>query len=230
MSRRGENHVVSGTDVIVGKRAITPRTRSCENREVYDNYPSLDAYLYGDLGRANIRGVELQQLAEEYQRKTDEELLRLALDRTQLTPEASSILNDELSRRRINTTERLGAFSTEEEQRKEEQRNHVGRLFVIHPYGIGRKRFGKAERVYNSETGMERFRTTVFVVLLWLPLIPTGTFLVERKRAFLSNQMTVLKRMPLDWEQVLKVWVVASASLLALICIFKSLSRLLYRG
>jgi hypothetical protein len=84
--------------------------------------------------------------------------------------------------------------------------------------------------VYNPETGTERFRTTVFVVLFWLPLIPTGTFLVERERAFLSNQFTVLKRLPVDWEQVLKVWVVASASLLALIWIFKLLPRLLYRG
>jgi len=174
--------------------------------------------------------VELQQLAEEYQRKTDEELLRLALDPTQLTPEASSILNDELSRRRLNTTERLGVFRVAEEQRKEEQRNDAGKLFVIHPYGLGRKRFGKAEHVYDAETGMERFKTTVFIVVFWLPLIPTGTFFVERKREFLSDQMTVLKRLTLDWEQVLKVWVVASAGLLALIWILKLLPRLLYRG
>lgn len=174
--------------------------------------------------------MELQELAEEYQRKTDEELLRLALDPTQLTPEASSILNDELSRRRINTVERLGVFRVEEEQRKEEQRNDAGKLFVIHLYGVGRKRFGKAERVYDPETGMEHFKTTVFIVLLWFPLIPTGTFFVERKREFLSDQMTVLKRLPLDWAQVLKVWVVASASLLALIWTFKLLPRLLYRG
>ncbi len=77
---------------------------------------------------------------------------------------------------------------------------------------------------------MERFKTTVFVVFLWLPLIPTGTFLVERKREFLSNQMTVLERIPLDWEQVLKIWVVASATLLAVIWAFKLLPRLLYRG
>ena len=34
---------------------------------------------------------------------------------------------------------------------------------------------------------MERFKTTVFVVLFWLPLIPSGTYLVERKREFLSR-------------------------------------------
>ena len=64
---------------------------------------------------------------------------------------------------------------------------------MSHPYGIGRRRFGKAERIYNPETRRERFKTTVFVVLLWLPLIPTGTFLVEKNRALLSNQVTVLE-------------------------------------
>ena len=84
--------------------------------------------------------------------------------------------------------------------------------------------------MYDRETGKERFKTTVFVVLFWHPLIPTGTFLVERERAFLSNEMTVLKRLPLDWEQVLKVWVVAAGTLLAVIWAFKLLPRLLFRG
>jgi hypothetical protein len=156
--------------------------------------------------------------------------LRLALDTEQLTPEANAILSGELARRQINNTERIKSFREEEEKRKAEQSRNPGRLFVFHPYGIGRKRFGKAGRIYDAETGMERFKTTVFVVLFWLPLIPTGTFLVERKRAFLSNQMTILERLPLDWEQVLKVWVVASATLLAVIWIFKLLPRLLFRG
>ena len=76
---------------------------------------------------------------------------------------------------------------------------------------------------------MERFATTVFVVLFHFPLIPAGTYLAERKREFFSNQTTFLEKLPLDWEQVLKVWVVAAGSLLALIWIFKLLPRLLYR-
>ena len=183
-----------------------------------------------DRRNANIRRVELQDFAEEYQGKTDDELLRLALDPSQLTPEANSVLNDELARRRINSTERLGSFRDEEEQRKEELSKDTGSLFVFHMYGIGRKRFGKAERVYDPETHRERFKTTVFVVLFWLPLIPTGTFLVERERSFLSNQLTVLKKLPLDWEQVLKVWVVTAGTILVVILTFKLLPRLLFRG
>lgn len=172
--------------------------------------------------------MEIQNLAEEYRSKTDEELLRLAADQQQLTPEANAVLNDEFARRRINDSE-LKAFRDEEEQQKQEQNRNPGKLFVLHAYGIGRKRFGKAERIYDPETRMERFKTTVFVVLFWLPVIPTGTFLVERKRAFFSNDMTVLERLPLDWEQVLRVWVVASAVLLVLIWVFKLLPRLLFR-
>ena len=172
--------------------------------------------------------MEIQNLAEEYRRKTDEELLRLAADPQQFTPEASAVLNDELTCRRIDES-KLKAFRDEEEHQKQEQNRNPGRLFVLHGYGIGRKRYGKAERIYNAETRMERFKTTVFIVLLWLPLIPTGTFLVERKRAFFSSNMTVLERLPLDWEQVLKAWVVAAAILLALIWMFKLLPRLLLR-
>jgi hypothetical protein len=186
--------------------------------------------LCGGLEKANIRSVEIHDFAEGYQGKTDEGLLRLSLDAEHMTPESDAALNGELARRQINDTERLKAFRDEEEQRKEQQNRDPGSMFIVHPYGIGRKRFGKAEHIYNPETGMERFKTPVFVVFFWLPLIPTGTFLVQRKREFLSNQMTILERLPLDWEQVLKVWVVAFATLLAVIWMFKLLPRILYRG
>lgn len=171
--------------------------------------------------------MEIQDLADEYQSKTDEELLRLALDAADLTPEANVLLNNELSRRGINSTERLTAFREEEEQRKSEERKETGSLFVLYPYGIGRDRFGKADRVYDRTTRLERFKTTVFVVLIWFPLIPTGTFLVEKKRSLFSNHVTILRRLPLDWEQVLQVWVVATGILLSVIIAFRFLPYVL---
>jgi hypothetical protein len=174
-----------------------------------------------------FRDTEIRDFTKEYQSKTDDELLRLELVSEQLTPEANDALKGELSRRLINGTDRLSAFREQESQRKTEQAANPGRLFSI--YSIGRRRFGKAGYVYNSETGMERFTTTVFVVLLYFPFIPTGTYLAERKRGFFSNPITFLEKLPLDWEQVLKVWVVAAGSALALIWIFKLLPRLLYK-
>ncbi|MBZ5616014.1 MAG: hypothetical protein LAO23_18565 [Acidobacteriia bacterium] len=170
--------------------------------------------------------MEIQDFAKEYQSKTDDELLRLELDSEQLTLEANDALKGELSRRQIGT-DRLSAFREQESQRETEQAANPGRLFSI--YSVGRRRFGKARYVYNSETGMERFTTTVFVILLYFPLIPTGTYLAERKRGFFSNPIIFLEELPLDWEQVLKVWVVAVGSTLALIWIFKLLPRLLYK-
>jgi hypothetical protein len=159
--------------------------------------------------------MELQDLAREYQNRTDDELLRLAFEPADLTPEANTALNIELSKRRLNQLERLEAFRHDELQCKEEPAKDPGKLGVIH--GIGRKRFGKANYNYNSETGFEQFRTTIFIVLFWIPLIPTGTFRVERKREWISRDIIVIERLPLDWEQILKVWIVAAGGVFALI-------------
>lgn len=168
--------------------------------------------------------MEIQDLAEEYRIKTDEELLRLAAIAGDLTPEANLMLSNELSRRGINTAERLVPFREAEKKRQEEASKQTS-LFIIHPFGIGHFRFGKADRVYNPASGLERFQTTTFIMLFWLPLIPTGTFVIERKRSFFSRRFTVLKRVPLDWRQVRRVWGVTLGVLLAIIV---ALAVLLY--
>jgi hypothetical protein len=63
--------------------------------------------------------VQFQELVNEYRKKTDEELLTLALDREQLTPEAVCALTDELARRKI-AHERLKA----EEERQVPDADH----------------------------------------------------------------------------------------------------------
>jgi hypothetical protein len=63
-----------------------------------------------DLAKANIPRVQFHALAEEYRGKTDDELVRLAFERAQLTPEANTALDAELTHRRINAEERLRAF------------------------------------------------------------------------------------------------------------------------
>jgi hypothetical protein len=103
----------------------------------------------------------------------------------------------------------------------------------VFPIGVGRMRFGKANRVCDPETDIERFKTTIFLVLLCFPLIPTGTYLVERKRVR-TDKLTGIERLPLDWEQVLKVWVVAAGAILTFIWLIKIVTsdavwRLLHR-
>lgn len=170
-----------------------------------------------------FRPMNVQELGEEYRNKTDKELLRLALTPEQLTPEANAALTSELARRRIDSGPHLDAARQEEEERKAENERSLGTLGFIPHFGAGRMRFGKSDRVYDSKTGLEQFRTTVFVVLFFFPLIPTGTYLVERKRA-VPDELTGLRKLPLDWEQVLRVWVVAAGSILALIWLIKLVS------
>ncbi len=170
--------------------------------------------------------MEIQDLAAEYETRSDEELLRLALYPEQLASEAVMVLNNELAKRGINGAEPLNAFRKAEEERKAEVASNPGSLFFIAPWGIGRRRFGKAERIYNPETGLERFRTTVFVVLFWVPLIPTGTYLVERRRKSLSGRTIFREKLALDWEQVLKVWIVTVACIFAVMVAFGLLIRL----
>jgi hypothetical protein len=168
--------------------------------------------------------MNLEELADGYRAKSDEELLRLALNSEQLTPEANIALTDELAKRRIGDRKHLDAAREAERESKAENDRDIGTLGLVHLFGVGRLRFGRAGRSYDPSSGMERFKTTVFIVLLFFPLIPTGTYLVERKRGFLSNQMTVLERLPLNWEQVLTVWVVAGGSIVACLWAIRFLS------
>jgi hypothetical protein len=167
--------------------------------------------------------MNVQELGEEYRSKTDKELLRLALTPEELTPEVNVALTSELARRRIDSESHLDAARQEEEDRKAENDRSLGTLGFIPHFGVGRMRFGKGGRLYDSETGLERFKTTVFIVLFWFPLIPTGTYLVERKRV-LQNELIGLEKIPLDWEQVLRVWVVAAGSILGFISLIKLIS------
>lgn len=108
----------------------------------------------------------------------------------------------------------------EQEKGHNPQPKNSGSLFLAR-FGIGRWHFGKVDYQYNPATGIERFQTTIFILLLYFPLIPTGRYLIEKKRGWFSKRITILERLPLDWGQVLKVWGVALVALIALMWILK---------
>ncbi|MGC1869352.1 MAG: hypothetical protein WA700_00215 [Acidobacteriaceae bacterium] len=152
----------------------------------------------------------------EYEARTDEELLRLSLESDQLTDDANQALSIVMRNRGIATEERKREFQQEEARAEGERANNIGHLAVFHPLGIGRERYSKFDHQFDRASGMEQFITTIFIVIFWLPLVPIGTYRIERKRRFLfSSKMTVLERLPLNWTQVLAVWAVASLILLA---------------
>jgi hypothetical protein len=143
----------------------------------------------------------------------------------QLTEDAKRALTAALLSRGIDSDEVKQNFHREEVQAEKRRGRQVGHFGVTR--GIGRQRYGKANYSLNQRTRMKRFTTTVFVVLFWLPLIPTGTYRVQRKKQFFSSDMVILEKLPLDWTQVLGVWAVAAVSLLGLTLAYKSLPSFL---
>jgi hypothetical protein len=164
--------------------------------------------------------MDVQALAEQYRDKTDTELLRLALAPEHLIPDARMALAGELTRRGIESASHLDAARQEENELNADNDRSIGKLGFIAPFGVGRMRFGKRDRLYDPETGLERFKTTVFVVLFWFPLIPTGTYMVERNPT-LPDIVVGLEKLPLDWEQILGVWVVAAGSIVGFLWLIR---------
>jgi hypothetical protein len=101
------------------------------------------------------------------------------------------------------------------------QTNDYPTLFLASRFGIGRWHLGKADMAFDPNTGIEQFKTTIFILLLWFPLIPTGSYLIRKRRGFFSRRITVLQRLPLDWAQVLRVWATSVCALWILIWVLK---------
>ena len=158
--------------------------------------------------------MDVQALAEEYRHRTDDELLRLLFDQHDLTNEARIALRSEIAVRRIDD-HRIEQFQMEERQAREQEKQEEEsknlqkiKYRYIH--------YGKADLDYDPETNLERYTTTFYYAILLFPFIPMGSYQVQKRRSWFGR-ITVLKKLPLNWEQVLKAWVVATGSLLVLI-------------
>jgi hypothetical protein len=68
-----------------------------------------------------FRAMHIEDLTRDYSAKSDEELLRLAMELEELTPIAQTALTNELAKRRISVTEHLKLLDEEELQPKLEQ-------------------------------------------------------------------------------------------------------------
>jgi hypothetical protein len=168
--------------------------------------------------------MQIQDFLREYETKSNEELLRLATDPSQLTDEANSALLAEMRKRGLDDSEQLNNFRQQEKERKQEEENSIGRLWISARTGIGRQRFCKANYQADPASGIEEFTTTVFILIFWLPLIPTGTFRVSRNKKSLFNQVRGIEKLPLNWAQVMQVWFAMMLGILFLILILKFLA------
>jgi len=140
----------------------------------------------------------------DYSEKTDDELLRLALEADSLTTDARGVLSGELSRRKLDSPARLDEFSKEQSHYKHLDDIDVGYLTpsLLLTRGIGRRAYGRS----NVEVAgtSEEYDTTVFAVVFFFPLVPMGTYRFSREQG--RKEFQVLDRKPLNWSQVALVW------------------------
>ncbi len=156
----------------------------------------------------------------EYQHLTVDELLHLAEEREQLTDEARLVLDAELSRRRLSSSDidsyRLQCAAAD----NAEKLNRAAPQYIS-TVGLGKKFLGKANRCRDPLGGFEEYDTTLWFVVLRLPIFPIATYTVRRDlerwlgMVFASDEIA-LQRHPRNWDQILLTWVKASALLLAL--------------
>jgi hypothetical protein len=145
--------------------------------------------------------------AAEYATKTDDELLRIASDLKSLVPEAQDALIAALRNRRLDSPARLAEFRKEERQRLEDEKINIGDLVLFVPPGMGRRMYGK------KNPAADGYDATLFIVFLWFPLIPLGTYRIQELS---PESLCVLNKKALDWEQVFFIWMKAAVVVMAI--------------
>ena len=150
--------------------------------------------------------MQIHDLTKLYQSKTDEELLQLAGNSEQLTPEAHSVLTSELARRRIDLREYLEAHN--EEGKKARSR---GLSLPSHSSGVG----GFVEevlRVYRDQFW--------FFIELVAPAVVVGYIAVRMGRNEGREIARQLLRVPISEivrhrTEIVEIWLANSAGYLA---------------
>lgn len=152
----------------------------------------------------------------QYAIRSDDELMRLALDSRSLTEEARGVLTEELRKRKLDTPDQLNRFVDGEKHHKHLLDIDIGDLVLIVPHGVGRRAYGQT----NAEIigTREEYDSTVFAVAFYFPLIPMGTYRFSREQN--SKLFQVLEKKPLNWTQIMLVWLKAIAILIAIPAVF----------
>jgi len=146
-----------------------------------------------------------------YEQMSDGTLLRIAMDRAELTPGALAALEAQLAKRGLNTND-VSSFANR--YRAEVAADQP-------PSGIswrnwGSTPFGTAfhgKRDLKEMQNREQYQATRWFTVFFIPLIPLGTYIVHRTTTSwlgLFDNVRTLRKVPLDWQQVFKTWAVAA--------------------
>jgi hypothetical protein len=157
----------------------------------------------------------------DYQHLTRDELIRLALEKDQLTDRARLALDAEISSRRISLSD-IATFQDESQAAQAEEDRDVRGVTTSSGGHIGKKFFGMKNRTRDARFRIEEYDTTLWFFAFWFPIFPMGSYRVRRlfhRRWHLctSDEFHVLQKFPKrDWEQILVTWIKAMLVLLVL--------------
>lgn len=167
-----------------------------------------------------------------YQQLSDDEILNLARDEANLTDQAKCALTSELSRRNLSVAD---VQTYETETRVLEEADERRRLKLLNPrFSQNKKFWGRGNFVANAISGCEEYDATLWFVVFWFPLIPLGTYRVERNQSrerwwdFLTPDITVVTKLPLNWEQILGTWLIAVSALFVAVLTLPHILPLLF--
>src|SRR5438270_2410905 len=148
---------------------------------------------------------------------SDGDLMRIAMDRAELTPEALAALEAQLSARGLSEAQQRAFAITYHAAVAAEIKEMGGQRRTLPWTGSYYGYYGKRDVV--KMHNREQYQTTKWFCLFWIPLIPLGTYIVHRTTTTwlgLFDDVRALRKVPLDWEQVFKTWAVAALVLAGL--------------
>lgn len=156
----------------------------------------------------------------EYETLTEDELLNIVGESEQLTDEARMALEAELRRRNL-STQKIQAYAAESAAADEAEKLRRAAPKTISHGSFGRRFFGRANRRRDPSGNFELCESTLWFVVLWIPVYPIATFTVRRDLErwlgmVIASEPFAVERHSRNWEQILLTWVKAAAVLLAL--------------
>lgn len=160
--------------------------------------------------------MDVADFAAEYKTKSDEELLRIHFDAAELTDEARLALTTEMHARSIDKPRIVSEFHDQEQKTRNDDELERVRFDARKVFGF---RFGRADYEYDPDTGIETFATTLFLNLSSIPIIPLGTYRVEKKKG-LRFDYRIVQKLPFNWHQALHGWSYSAIVVFAAIVFF----------
>jgi hypothetical protein len=151
-----------------------------------------------------------------YQQMSDGALMRIAMDRAELTPEAGAALDAELAKRGLDEEQqREFAISYRAEVAADQPRRVSGKSFGSTPFGTA----FHGRRDLKEMQNRVQYQATRWFTVFFIPLIPLGTYIVHRTTTTwmgLFDDVRTIRKVPLDWEQVFTTWAVSALVLAGL--------------